>query len=100
MWGPEKFLNLKLGILCNVGRDDKKNKNILSTIHILYQQTNREHTARKDREIASKDQEIAEQRGRVQQLQEVREGWTASNYRVYHLYMHIHVRNYIWEKLD
>ena len=30
--------------------------------------------------MARKDREFAQQRGRVQQLQEVREGWTAPNY--------------------
>ena len=31
-------------------------------------------------DMTRKDREFAQQRGRVQQLQEVREGWTAPNY--------------------
>ena len=45
--------------------DPDLNKNL--TISII--QTTTDDMARKDREIASKDQEIAQQRGRVQHFQ-------------------------------
>ena len=69
----------------------------------MYMQINNESMARKDQEIArkdmeitSKDQEIAEQIGRNQQLQEVREGWTAPNHNNCILSVCIfHIRNYI-----